>query len=67
MSQEKLKALEADATTRRLKKMRQARGIMKESDENLSGLLNDDQKRQYEEVKQEMRERMKERRNENAH
>ena len=59
--QEKIKAL-AQSSGRRRKKGREMRSIMSDSDQKIEALLNDDQKKKYQEMKQERAEQMKERR-----
>jgi len=59
--QEKMKAL-ADSGGRRRKKGREMRSIIQDSDKKINAVLNDDQKRKYAEMEQEMREQRKQRR-----
>jgi len=56
---EKLAELQSDSSMRRGKKAREMKSIVEESDKKINGLLNDDQKKQYAEIEQQMREQMK--------
>jgi Spy/CpxP family protein refolding chaperone len=60
--QEKLKALAADQSGRRMQKARKAKSIFQESDNQIKAILNDQQKQRYAELEQQMREEMKQRR-----
>lgn len=60
--QTQMKALMADTSGRRLQKARKAKSIMSDSDSKIMAVLNDQQKKEYTEMKQEMREQMQERR-----
>ena len=59
--QAEMKAL-AQSSGRRRKKGREMKSIMSESDKKIEALLNDDQKKKYEEMEQEMRDRIRQRR-----
>jgi periplasmic protein CpxP/Spy len=61
--QEKMQAL-ADSGGRRMKKAREMKSIMKDSDKKIKAVLNEDQQKKYAEIKQEMREQAKQRRDE---
>ena len=56
---EKLAALQSDGSMRRRKKAREMKSIVEASDKKINALLNDDQKKQYAEIEQQMREQMK--------
>jgi len=58
--QEKLKAL-AQSSDRRRKKAREMKAVISGSDQKIEALLSDEQKRKYQEMKQERAEQMKER------
>lgn len=60
--QTQMRALMADTSGRRLQKARKAKSIMSDSDSKIMAVLNDQQKKEYTEMKQEMREQMQERR-----
>lgn len=60
--QQKLKALAADQSMRRLKKEREMKSIFNESDARIKALLTDEQKQKYTEIEEQMREQVKERR-----
>jgi len=59
--QEKLKALQADTSGRRLRKARKAKSIFEDSDKKIKAVLTDDQKQKYEAMQQEMRQQARER------
>ena len=59
--QSKLKALEANTSLPRAQRARQARTIFTESDAKIEALLTPEQQQKYTQLKQEMREQMKER------
>ena len=59
--QAEMKAL-AQSSGRRRKKGREMKSIMSESDKKIEAILNDDQKKKYEEMEQEMREQARQRR-----
>ncbi|MDE1176626.1 MAG: hypothetical protein PW789_08455 [Edaphobacter sp.] len=63
--QQKMMALKGDTSMRKMKKAREAKSIMDDSDKKIEAVLNDDQKKKYAEIKEEMKEKMKEQR-ENA-
>ena len=56
---QKLAELQSDGSMRRGKKAREMKSIVEESDKKINALLNDDQKKQYAEIEQQMREQMK--------
>ena len=60
--QQQLKAAATDDSTRRFKKARKMKSIYEDSDKKIKTVLTDDQKKKYEEIEQQMREQMKERR-----
>jgi hypothetical protein len=60
--QEKIKALQADTSTPRMQKMQSMKQIMSDSDMKIKAVLNDDQKKKYDEMQQEMHDKMQERR-----
>ena len=60
--QQKLKALAADQSMRRLKKEREMKSIFNDSDARIKALLTDEQKQKYTEIEEQMREQVKERR-----
>lgn len=62
--QSKIKALQADTSTPRVRKMRNMKQIMEESDTKIKATLTDDQKKKYDEMQQEMRDKMQEHRQE---
>ena len=64
--QQQMKALAADQSGRRFQKARKMKSIYKESDEKIKAILNDDQKKKYEELEQEKREEMKDRRKQHS-
>ncbi|HUM03963.1 MAG TPA: hypothetical protein VLT90_00785 [Terriglobales bacterium] len=59
--QQKMQAL-AGSGGRRRKKAREMKSIMEDSDKKITAVLNDDQKKTYAEVKQQMREQAQDRR-----
>ena len=61
--QQKMRAL-ADSGGRRMKKAREMKSIMKDSDKKIDTILNEDQRKKYAELKDQMREEAKERRQE---
>jgi Spy/CpxP family protein refolding chaperone len=50
--QEKLKSLQADTSERKMKKARKMKGILEDSDKKITALLTATQKKQYDELKQ---------------
>lgn len=61
--QQKIRTL-ADSGGRRMKKAREMKSIMKDSDKKINAILNEDQRKRYAELKDQMREEAKERRQE---
>jgi len=59
--QEKLKAVLADTGTRRLKRRRELRGIVAESDKQINALLTPEQQKQYAEIEKQLHEELKQR------
>jgi hypothetical protein len=64
--QQQIRALAADQSMRRFQKARKMKSIFEESDNKIKALLNDQQKQQYSQIEQQMREQAKERRQERA-
>jgi len=62
--QAQMRALMADSSGRRLQKARKAKSIMSDSDKKIEALLTSDQKKAYEQMKEERREQMQSRRQE---
>lgn len=56
--QARMKGLTADTSTRRLQKARKAKSIMSDSDKKIEAVLTKDQKKTYEQMKEEMREQI---------
>ena len=61
--QQKMKALKADTSMRKMKKAREAKSIMDDSDKKIEAVLTAEQKPKYEQMEAEMKEKMKESRN----
>ena len=59
--QTQMKALMADSSGRKMQKARKAKSIMSDSDQKIMAVLNDDQKKKYEQMKDEMRDQMRSR------
>ncbi len=57
--QTQMKALMADSSGRRMQKAKKAKSIMSDSDQKIMAVLNDDQKKKYEQMKDEMRDQMR--------
>jgi len=53
--QQKLRALREDTSSRRMQRMRQAKKILEDSDKKIEPILNDQQKQQYAQIKEQMR------------
>lgn len=64
--QEKIRALAEDQSTRRMKKAREMKSIYEDSDKKIKALLNDNQKQKYTQIEQQLREQVKERRQERS-
>jgi len=60
--QDKLKALAGDTSSTRPQKAQKMKAIYDESDAKIKAVLNDDQKKKYDEMQAEMRDQMRERR-----
>ena len=60
--QDKLKALAADTSSTRLQKAQKMKVIYDDGDTKIKAVLNDDQKKKYDEMQAEMRDQMRERR-----
>jgi|SRR6516165_8675303 hypothetical protein len=60
--QDKLKALAADTSSTRLQKAQKMKAVYDDSDTKIKAVLNDDQKKKYDEMQAEMRDQMRERR-----
>ena len=63
--QQQMRAVATDSSMRRFQKARKMKSIYKDSDEKIKAVLTDDQKKKYEEIEQEMKEQIKERRQQN--
>jgi Spy/CpxP family protein refolding chaperone len=61
--QQKIQALKADTSMRKMKKAREAKSIMGDSDKKIEAILTDDQKQKYAAMKEQMKEKMKEKKN----
>jgi Spy/CpxP family protein refolding chaperone len=59
--QQKMEALRSNTSLRRGQKGRQMKSIMKDSDQKINAILTPDQQKQYAELKQQMKERRQER------
>lgn len=59
--QQKLRTL-SDSGGRRMRKAREAKSIMKDSDKKIDAILNEEQRKKYAEIKDQMREEAKQRR-----
>jgi hypothetical protein len=59
--QAQMQALMSDSSGRRLQKARKAKSIMSDSDKKIEALLTSDQKKTYEQMKEERREQMQSR------
>ena len=57
--QAQMKAVMADGSGRRMQKAKKAKSIMSDSDQKIMAVLNDDQKKKYEQMKDEMRDQMR--------
>ncbi|HEY2040131.1 MAG TPA: hypothetical protein VGG95_10725 [Edaphobacter sp.] len=57
--QTQMKALMADGSGRRMQKAKKAKSIMSDSDQKIMAVLNDDQKKKYEQMKDGMRDQMR--------
>ena len=64
--QAQMRALMADTSGRRLQKARKAKSIMSDSDKKIESLLTSDQKKAYAEMKEQTKEQMQARRQQNA-
>lgn len=62
--QQKLQELRSDTSMRKMQKMRKAKGIFEDSDKKINAILNDQQRQQYAQLEKQMREEMKQRRQE---
>ncbi len=60
--QEKMKALRSDTSLRKHQRSRKMKSVMEESDKMINKVLNEQQRKQYAELKKQMRDEMKERR-----
>jgi periplasmic protein CpxP/Spy len=58
---QKLQDLRSDTSLRPFQKKRKMKSIFDDSDKKIKAVLNDDQKKQYAQIEQQMREQMKER------
>jgi hypothetical protein len=64
--QAQMKALMADTSSRRMQKARKAKSIMSDSDKKIEALLSSDQKKTYAEMKEQMKEQIQARRQQNS-
>lgn len=64
--QTQMKALMADTSGRRMQKARKAKSIMSDSNKKIEALLTRDQKKTYAEMKEQMKEQLQARRQQNA-
>jgi Spy/CpxP family protein refolding chaperone len=60
--QEKMRALMADTSGRKMRKARKAKSILSDSDKKIEAVLTSDQRKIYEQMKEEAREEMRARR-----
>lgn len=59
--QQKIQSLRADTSMRPMQKMRKMKGIFEDSDKKIEAVLNDEQKKQYVAMEQELRQQMRSR------
>jgi len=59
--QQKLRDLASDTSMRPLKKKREMKSILSDSDKKIEAVLNDDQRQQYKQTEEQMREQAKDR------
>lgn len=64
--QTQMRALMADTSGRRMQKARKAKSIMSDSDKKIETILTSDQKKIYAEMKEQMKEQLQARRQQNA-
>ena len=64
--QTQMRALMADTSGRRLQKARKAKSIMSDSDKKIEAILTSDQKKTYAQMKEQTKEQLQERRQQNA-
>jgi len=64
--QTQMRALMADTSGRRLQKARKAKSIMSDSDKKIEAILTNDQKKTYAQMKEQTKEQLKARRQQNA-
>jgi Spy/CpxP family protein refolding chaperone len=64
--QTQMRALMADTSGRRMQKARKAKSIMSDSDKKIEAILTSDQKKIYAEMKEQMKEQLQARRQQNA-
>ena len=64
--QTQMRALMADTSGRRMQKARKAKSIMSDSDKKIEAVLTSDQKKTYAEMKEQMKEQLQARRQQNA-
>ena len=64
--QTQMRALMADTSGRRLRKARKAKSIMSESDKKIEAILTGDQKKIYAQMKEQTKDELQERRQQNA-
>lgn len=58
---QKIADLKSDTSMRRRQKMRKMKSVFEESDKKIEAILNDQQKQQYIQIEQEMRQKMRQR------
>lgn len=59
--QQKLAALRSDTSMRPMKKLKKVRGIFHDSDQKIEAVLNDQQKQQYIQIEQQMKDQIRQR------
>lgn len=64
--QTQMRALMTDTSGRRMQKARKAKSIMADSDKKIEAILNSDQKKTYAQMKEQMKEQLQARRQQNA-
>ncbi len=64
--QTQMRALMADTSGRRMQKARKAKSIMSDSDKKIEAVLTSDQKKTYAQMKEQTKEQLQERRQQNA-
>jgi protein CpxP len=59
--QQKIAALRADTSLRKGKRLRQLKSVLDDSDQHIKAILNDQQKEQYTQIEQQMRDQIRQR------